>query len=243
MQKLYATRCWWPTELHRRCSLGDKLLPRKQLSNTCWVIKPWMAALESSGASTMPSVKQIRNKLYNDGKAIENFVFDVALRSLDRIASQKEVYGTIIPAEINTNVAPTAFSPGDRQILQDFNNYKAIRKNRWPLQPIGFTQFRTQPILNRLRLYCSSVVQHKSVKTNNARRYKCKLCFVSATFIPQTSPYKGRSVGRTSSFLLRAAQRKIEIVSRTLAQSGKLGEWRRWCIAKKRKCNESETIS
>jgi hypothetical protein len=160
-----------------------------------------MAALESSGASTMPSVKQIRNKLYNDGKAIENFVFDVALRSLDRIATQKEVYGTMVPAEINTNVAPTAFSPGDRQILQDVNNYKASRKNRWPLQRSVLTQFRTQPILNRLRLYCSSAVQHKPVKTNNAKKYTCKLCFVSAAFIPQTSPYKGRSVGRTSTFM------------------------------------------
>jgi hypothetical protein len=67
-------------------------------------------------------------------------VYDVALKSLQMIAAQKELYGNMMPlgSNIGTN---TGYSISDYQVLKDFNNFKNDRKNGWPPRRGALKQF------------------------------------------------------------------------------------------------------
>jgi len=92
-------------------------------------------------------------------------------------------------------------------------------------------QFTTHAVLNRLRLYSSNTLQHKSVLMKaeasatsgngegTTKRCHCRLCFVPAYLVPRTSTYHGRSVGRSSSYMCNLCG--VVLCCEPLKQGGK----------------------
>ncbi|KAG7361444.1 hypothetical protein IV203_036544 [Nitzschia inconspicua] len=177
------------------------------------VISPWLRALGSP-----PSLAQVRTKLHNF-VGVEDFVADVALECLRRLAAQKAI--PLFPADVPQEERE------ERQFKSEFAEYK--KKHGWPIRKFAFKKFASDPFLKKLRLctfvdhrpQCIRDVQpviRENGTSQKVVRRKCVLCFVPGKMIPGTSTIKSKERANNSTYMCPTCM--VVLCKKTVGNSG-----------------------